>query len=285
MGNKSDSFSSQYCIASILEPQYCTQLSHSNIKPTLQSFSGSIPKSGIMAIHPQDVKSDNYQKYFVKKKKLLPFVTSQESQPIERSPLIWDELSVTSQQDIKNALGIGKPPLNIIAAPNFKKTTFFRVPIFPTSGADTEIRNWVSVTSILYSVFVVTVNQQIAGLSQSSSLPSPPEKAHLLDATQPAGPGTSNMHELSTVLQLETEVFQSQEKPRLLLPANVQVKTEFRCEACTKMFPHNQPLLFHKRTCNISKKENPELEFESTYVVVNLLIIPYCHAHHRKPKV
>ena len=119
-------------------------------------------------------------------------------------PLIWDELSITSQQDIKNALGMGKPPLNIIAAPNFKKTTFFRVPIFPTSGADTEIRNRVSVTSILYSVFVVTVNQQIAGVSQSSSLPSPPEKAHLLDVTQPAGSGTSNMHELSTVLQLET---------------------------------------------------------------------------------
>lgn len=54
----------------------------------------------------------------------MPFVTSQESQRIERLPLIWDELSITSQQDIKNALGMGKSPLNIIAAPNFKKTTF-----------------------------------------------------------------------------------------------------------------------------------------------------------------
>ena len=50
----------------------------------------------------------------------MPFVTSQESQRIERLPLI----SITSQQDIKNALGMGKSPLNIIAAPNFKKTTF-----------------------------------------------------------------------------------------------------------------------------------------------------------------
>lgn len=157
--------------------------------------------------------------------------------------------------------------------------------IFPASGADTEIRNRVSVRSIPSSVFAVTVNQQIAGVLQSSSLPSPPDKAHLLDATQPTRPGTSNMHELSTLLQLETKVFQSQEKPRLLLPTNMQVKTKFSCEACTKMFPHNQSLLFHKRTCNISKKENPELELESTYIVVNLLIIPYCHAHHRKPKV
>ena len=42
---------------------------------------------------------------------------------------------------------------------------------------------------------------------------------------------------MSFVLQLGRKVFQSQEKPRLLLPANMQVKQNFRCEACTKIFP------------------------------------------------
>ena len=58
---------------------------------------------------------------------------------------------------------------------------------------DTETRNLVSVTSFP-SVFAVNVNQQISGVSQSLSLSSPPEKAHLLDKTQRTGPETSNTY-------------------------------------------------------------------------------------------
>ena len=277
--NQSISFSSQYCISSILARQYCTQPSRINIGPAIQSFSGSIPKSGIMAIYRQDVKSDNSAE-IIRDKNILSFVASQESQRIGRVGRKWDELSVTSQQDILKTLHKGICPVNIIPSPTFTKTGVFSVPICSISGMDTETRDSLSVTSTP-SVFPVTVNQLMAGVSQSSSFSSPPEKVDLLDMTQPTLPETSNTHQLSTILQLETKIIQSQEKPRLLSPAKMDVKTEFRSEACAKMFPHNQSLLLHERTCvnnkenpglefdstcsnNLNKKENPELEFEST---------------------
>ena len=260
--SSSNSFSSQYCISSILARQYCTQPSHSNIGPAIQSFSGSVSKSGIMTIYRQDVKSDNPAE-IIREKNILSYVTSQESQRIGRVRRKWEELSATSQQDILKALHKGIRPVNIIPSPTFTKTGVFSVPIFSISGMDTETKDSFSLTSTP-SVFAVTVNQLMPDVSQSSSLSSPPEKVHLLVTTKPTLPETSNTHQQSSILPLETKIIQSQEKPRLLSPAEMEIKTDFRCEACAKMFPHNQSLLLHKRTCNINKKENPELEFEST---------------------
>ena len=262
--NQSNSCSSQHCISSILAQQYSTQPSHSNVGPTLQSFSGFIPKSGITAIYRQDVKLDNSAEIIRKNKNLLPFVTSQVSQRIERSPLRckWDDLSVTSQQVILKALQKRGRPLKIIPSPTFTKTSFFSGPIFSTSGMNAETKDLVSVTPVP-SVFAVTVNQLMTGVSQSSPLYSPPEKVRLLDTTQPTRPETSNTYQLSTTFQFETKIIESQDKPRLLSPANMEVKTEFSCEVCAKMFPHKQSLLLHKRTCNVNKKDNPELEFKS----------------------
>ena len=120
--NQSNSFSFQYCISSILAHQYCTHPSHGNNRPTLQSFSGSIPKSGVMAIYSQDAKLDNSTEVIRENKKLFAFVTNQESQLIERSLLRRCELSVMSQQDILKTHQMGKPPLEIIPTPTFKNT-------------------------------------------------------------------------------------------------------------------------------------------------------------------